>query len=132
MEDEVARIRGVYAAFNRGEFEDAAAFLHPDVRWEDPPELPGADVHRGPEGVKRFWEEFTDPFETYEMHVGAIEQVGGHWLADVHVSGHGRGSGLDAEADFTQVWTLDGGLVIRSRSFLERDDAVRAALADES
>lgn len=128
MGDDVALIRGVYDAFNRGDFEAAAASLSADVCWEDPPELPGSDVHRGREGVKRFWQEFTDPFDRYEMRLGAFEEVGGHWLVEVHVSGHGRGSGLDAEADFTQVWTIADGAVLRSRSYLDRDDAVRAAL----
>jgi ketosteroid isomerase-like protein len=124
--DEPELIRSMYAAFSRGDFEAAAAPLADDVEWHDPSELPGSDVHRGPEGVKRFWEEFTDPFETYVMEARSIERVGDHWVADVRVSGHGRASGLDAEADFTQVWTIAGGRVTRSRSFLARADALRA------
>jgi len=48
-------VRGMIDAFNRGDFEASLAYLDEDVEWHDPPDVPGAGVHRGAEEVRRWF-----------------------------------------------------------------------------
>ncbi|HWH45757.1 MAG TPA: nuclear transport factor 2 family protein [Thermoleophilaceae bacterium] len=52
------RLRAGYAAMNAGDFEAAAAPLHDDAEWIDPPDFVGAGRHVGREAIVAFWESY--------------------------------------------------------------------------
>src|SRR5258708_8255343 len=52
-EQTVSDLRNAYAAFNRGDIDDALTPLDPQIEWSEPAEFPGAAPYPGLAGVKR-------------------------------------------------------------------------------
>ena len=125
-EDElIDRLRRGYDAFNRGDFDAAVEFAHPDivfVRAAGQSDLKGADAIRA-------WME-PDAFESQVSEPLEIEIAGNRALIRQLTRARGAGSGIEVEVESWAVWTFDDdGTVTRMENFLEHDeDEARRAL----
>jgi ketosteroid isomerase-like protein len=50
----MTKLRGAYAAFNRGDVDAAVASLDPQIEWIEPAEFPGGGAFHGRDEVKRY------------------------------------------------------------------------------
>jgi ketosteroid isomerase-like protein len=124
---EIELIRRQFAGFSRGDFDAATEVLDPEVEWADPAELPGATVHKTPAGVKRFFETFTEAWESWHMEVEAIAEARPNtYLATVRFVGRGKGSGVEGDVVFWSVWHFRDGTPRRIENFMDPGDAKRA------
>jgi ketosteroid isomerase-like protein len=73
--------------------------------------------------MKRWEDSFEDLVVTYEETIDAGDRV----VVKTHVSGRGRGSGVEVNTRSYMVWTLRGNKVLRMDEFLDRDAALEAA-----
>ena len=127
-EENVEIVRGVYEAWQRGDFEVALEPFHEDIEWFGPPEAPGSSEGvRGREGVQHAlagwlgaWVDFR--FELRELIDHGDEVLAGGWQ-----HGRGKGSGVEVSEETFSVWTLQAGKIVRQRMFRDRAQALEAA-----
>lgn len=123
MQRVVELIRVGYDAYNREDFEAAAALLHPEITWnrfvdvEAPVE--GADAAR----------ELMEPrmFAQQRNEVHAIEVIGDQVLVDTTFHGVGAASGIELADRAYHLWRIKDGRAIEFTPFRKREDAMRAA-----
>jgi ketosteroid isomerase-like protein len=112
------RLRSGYDAFNRGDYDAAAQWLHPDVAYAGPggiSEVTGA-------GALRAWME-PDAFEGQVSEVLGLEIDGNRALIRQHTRARGAGSGIEMEVGSWAVWTFDDeGKVTRIETYLETEE----------
>ena len=114
-ESNVEIVRRAYEAWNRGDFDAAAAVLDPEIEWQMPANIPDAGTYRGPEEVRRRLEEFLEVWDEFTVTVEELIDEGNRVIARIRYGGLGSGSGIEvqgASAD-THVWTLRGGRAVR-------------------
>ena len=126
-EDIAKRARDGIEAFNRGDFEAAVEGFSSEIVWEVAPDLVlDAVVYEGHDGVRRFWSEWQDLFEGFEIEIvecGAVDER--RVLGVIRVKGVGAGSGMSiVSPEFFQVFEFDEGEVVRVRLSPSRADAL--------
>ena len=129
-EDIAQRAREGIEAFNRGDIGGALEGFSSEIVWEVAPDLVlDARVYEGHEGVRRFWSEWQDLFEGFEIDVVECRAVDEHRvLSVVRVKGVGAGSGLSVVSpEFFQVFEFEKGEVVRVRLSPERAAALGEA-----
>jgi ketosteroid isomerase-like protein len=125
MERAVGMARHSYDAFNRGDFDAAVEFFHPEIEWERV-----AQVERplkGREAVRRFFD--PDVFASQRSEVHEIEVLGDFLLAHCTFHSVASGSGIELAQEGYHLWRIRDGFAAEFRYFLDRDDAVAAAKA---
>jgi ketosteroid isomerase-like protein len=122
-------VRRVWAAVERQDTEAVFAFYDPDIVWQDHTgalELQDHSYH-GHEGVRQFWREWLEPFETFEAHSEAFIDAGDNVVVGFRLSGRGKASGAQVEWPLWNVYTIRNGLVIRIQAFETKGEALEAA-----
>jgi len=123
----VERILAGYDSFNRGDFDQALEGFPADVEWVAPETFLEPGPHKGPEGVRRFWEAWRDSFETFRLEIEDVHDLGEHVVVIARIHGTGRDSGAPVTTpSFPQVWTIAGDLVARMEMFTSSDAAAEA------
>lgn len=116
---------------DRARHNPAALFemLDDEVRWEvgalNIPDVGPADW-RGPAGVREFFRRWVGPFDEWGYEVGEVIDAGDSVVVHLHQWGRGKGSGATVESHFWQVWTVDGGKVVRATHHSEKAEAIKA------
>jgi ketosteroid isomerase-like protein len=120
-------IHAAYEAWSRWDIDGVLAVVHPDA--EVRPILGAnveADVYRGHEGVRRWFEDLHQEWESFETRVSEIEERGDRALCRFRIHGRGRASGAAIDGELYHLMELREGLIARLEAFRERDEAVRA------
>ena len=121
-------VRQVNAAFSSGEIDDVLAMLHPEFETVVGPKLSAEpDTYRGHDGVRRYFASFRDAMDQIRFDPFRLREAGTSVVAAVRLSATGRFTGIPVEQRLGQVWTIRDGKVIRVRSYLTYDEALRAA-----
>jgi len=128
-QENVEWVRETVEAFNRGDLVAALDQLHPDVEWETLDAFPDAGTYHGPEGVRRFFQNWRDSFQGFRLHLEECLPIGDHHVvATLRVSGEGAASGVGVESPaFFQLLELRDGQLIRARMFQTESEALEAA-----
>ncbi len=121
------RIRSGYEAFNRSDFDAAAEHLHPDVEWNRV-----AEVERPIEGKENVRANM-DPLVWSEQRVeiNRMEAIGDSLVVDTVFHATGSSSGIALDNETFHVWKIRDGMGVRFEAFLDREEAVAAACAEE-
>jgi ketosteroid isomerase-like protein len=123
-EETIERLQAGYEAFNRGDFDTAIAFFHPDVEYIP---VGGQPPIRGAEGFRAWME--PSAFERQVVEPREITVNGDKALVRIHAAVRGAGSGIEMEVGSWVVLTQDpDGLVTRMEIFfLYEEEQARAA-----
>jgi ketosteroid isomerase-like protein len=116
-------VRLSIAAYQRGEWEEATAYLAPDVVWEVGQELP----LRGPAAVREMWARWNDEWERLDMVGEEIVDAGDNVFVAMRYQGRGRLSGVAIDQRVFEVHTFRDGLCVRKVDFETRAEALQAA-----
>ncbi len=119
-----------WAAAPRKDWELMFARYSPEVLWEIPEEfqtLGFAESYRGHEGLVEGLERFSEVFESWEIRPARALDLGDRVLALGSFRGKARASGVELEQGFSQLVTLERGLVVRDRFFYSLEQGLRAA-----
>ncbi len=116
-------------AYNRGDIEAMASLADPEVEWVVAREHPAATVHRGPEAIRTYLEDWqrTMPGMAYESE--EILERDDRVLAVGRLRGSGLGSGAEVEVRIATISTFAGGRAVRVEEFLDPAEA-RLAFED--
>jgi ketosteroid isomerase-like protein len=114
-------------AFNRRDVDMVVTDLDPQAELYEWPEAPGSQSYRGPDGVRRAFENWFDAWEWMQVTIEDVEELDGRILVTLHQRAKGKGSEVEVEITSYNVYRFDDGKVTRIELFLNRDDALEAA-----
>ncbi len=123
-EENVETVRGIYAAYDRGDLDAVVAQLHPDVLACA---HPIGEKYEGREGFLRFIANWTDQFEEFQQIPEEFIDAGDRVVVRIHQKGRGKGSGVPVEAHFWLVHLLDDDKNRRVDLFDDEARALEAA-----
>ena len=126
-QENVDIVRQTYAAWDRDDRAQALAFFADDVVWTPAREDPDPEPHRGREGVRRFWGQWEELFDNIRIDAEELIEVGDRVVSRLHVTGSGKGSGIDVDQRVYQVVELRDGAIVRVDEFYARSEALDAA-----
>jgi uncharacterized protein len=116
-----------YEALATGGFEAWLPLFDPEFEMTTPPELssePG--TYRGPEGVRRWFDEFYEAMDEVRLEPHEFHQVGEWVVVPFSILARGRSTGLEVEQNAVQAWRLRDGKAIRLELFADLDQALAA------
>ena len=130
MESEQLRnLRAAFDAWNRGDFEGALALQRDDVVWKMAGTLPDLEpAYEGKDGVRRFWRDFSEPWEEISISLEqVVDERDDQLFVVVRFIAHGR-EGIEVDMPFFQIYRFDDQAMLKEfESYADLDEARRAA-----
>ena len=134
MSSNEARVRSIFETHNRGPAQLLSSLeeiFDPEIVWTPAVigGLEGGD-YRGYDGIRRYYADREDVFETGRVEVLGCEEVGDDiMIAHVLSTGVGRASGAALEQELWMLARLRNGRVLAWTAFTSRGEALEAANA---
>ena len=127
-QENVAVARAAYDAWNRGDLRSVLDRLHPDVEWEENPDVyPGLDrIYRGHDGFLKRQRDAFDVWEWFRVEEQEFIDAGDQVVVLQHERRKGRGSGIEVENDTATVLTLREGKVVHCIGYMDQAEALKA------
>jgi ketosteroid isomerase-like protein len=122
-QENVEVVRRSIAAYRAGRWDEATAYLAPDVVWEVGQELPA----RGPAAVREMWSRWNDGWERLDVESEEIIDAGDKVFVAMHYQGRGRLSGVAVDQWVFEVHTFRDGQCVSKVDFETRPEALAAA-----
>ena len=97
--------------------------LDPDMVWNPVDEA----ASQGHDGVRAALARWEGEWDEYEATADEFVDMGDRVVATLHFHGRGRGSGVETDARFYEVYTVRDGKIVRMDEFTERSEALEAA-----
>jgi len=107
--------------------DEALTYVDPGVVWNPVEELPS----QGHDAVRASLARWKAEWDDYELVPEEFVDMGDRVVATVRLRGRGRGSGVEIDARFYEVFALRDGRIVRMDQFAERSQAVEAAELSE-
>jgi ketosteroid isomerase-like protein len=127
-EENVEIVRRGAEAFVRNQWDTAFADCAPDVQWVEMPSLgPDASTYTGTEELREAVQSWTEKWSEYETEVSRYAQAGDEVVVLSRERGRGVVSGVKAERELGQVFTLRDGKIVRVRLYGSWSEALEAA-----
>jgi ketosteroid isomerase-like protein len=126
-EENVATVRAIFEAVNRGDLDDAVARIPEDfvADWSESV-APESGVYRGRDEVRRIFETTSEPWSEVEYFESEIIDAGDLVVRVGGLRARGKGSGAEVAAHGTQVWTFREGTPISVRLYQSKAEALEA------
>jgi ketosteroid isomerase-like protein len=105
----IAIIRTMYEAFNRGDIADARQLLHPAAELHQPGSVADASVYHGRDEFARGLTLWTSAWEQPRFELLDARGIGDNVLLRIRAAGRGRTSGIETGTEFFHAWTLSDG-----------------------
>ena len=128
MTDNVALVKDLYAAFQRGDVDAVIAAMAPDIDWRsvgDAEDWPGFGRRRGVEEVRGYFAAQAAELDFTGFEVRDIDPAGDDNAGDAKVLAEGvssfnfRQGGLPASAEWVHIFTLRDGRIVRFREYMD-------------
>lgn len=134
-QETVEIVRRVYDAGARRDVAAVLALYDPEVEWDishsPARELMGRRVYHGHDGLRSFFREWYEAWETVQPDLDELFDAGEHVISAEITRGRGRASGVEVELPHHAVWTIRNGRIIRVVWFGTREEALEAAGVSE-
>ena len=121
-------VKQLLGAINRRDLNVVDEFATPDVEFV--PALEGSvasRAYRGREGWESYLAEIEDTWEELRIFGAEFRDLDDRVLVLGRAEGRGKGSGVPVASPFAMVLEFRDGRILRSRSFLDHSQALRAA-----
>jgi ketosteroid isomerase-like protein len=120
---EIVRRAFEYEISGRGDAAEVLASFDPHVVMN--PVEEGASY--GVDAIRDNFEHWQTAWEDLEVTIEETIAAGDRVLLSAHHRGRGRGSGIEIDARYYEVYTLSRGKIIRIDEYADRDVALEAA-----
>jgi ketosteroid isomerase-like protein len=124
-EENVERLREVYAEWAVGNFRAGGALLAEDVVFE--PMFDGRTAYVGRAAVEKQMRDFIAQWSEFRVEAHDFVDAGETVVVTERQYGMGKSSGVEIETTFFAAWTFRDGLVTRIRWDADRTRALEAA-----
>jgi ketosteroid isomerase-like protein len=122
----VELVRLIIDALNRGDVDGMLAHMDPDFEWRPLETSPVARSCRGHRQVRRYVEDWLGTFENLRLDLEEPTEIGDRVVSGVYGRARGRGSGVELDSRFCQVWTVRGGTAHAMTEYPTREKALAA------
>jgi ketosteroid isomerase-like protein len=115
-------------AFNRRDLAEFAEIITADYEWVGA--FLGAvegGSYRGLQGLRRYFLEAVETWEEFSVSGEDFRDLGDMVLIVGRMRGRGRNSKVELDTEYTMIAEFREGRIARSRSYLDHDEALRAA-----
>jgi Ketosteroid isomerase-related protein len=123
-QENVERLRAVYAEWAKGNFRAGGELFAPDVTFE--PMSDGREALGG-DAIERYMREFLAQWNEFRVDTEEFVEVGQTILVTERQHARGKSSGVEIEMTAYCAWTFRDGLVVRVRWETDRARALEAA-----
>jgi ketosteroid isomerase-like protein len=128
----VELVKVLMDAVDRRDIDTFAAVSTDDLEWYPVfAARVGGDVYRGREGIEAFLGEVAETWDEFRPLPEEYRDLGGHVLALGRLRTRGRVSGAPGDSPWGAVYDFREGRIARIRTFLDHDEALRAAGASQ-
>jgi ketosteroid isomerase-like protein len=127
MSTRVKIVERAHAALNCGDIDAFVALCDPRFRLDMSDRVMNPAVYEGPEGIRRFYSEVREVWESYTWEPEQILDSGDQVVALLRSRGRGRGSGIEIERKTAIVWAVEGDRATSLQFYRDRNDALQAA-----
>ena len=126
-EDNIAIVRAIWDAVNRGDLDEAFEYAPDDfvADWSGS-EAPESGIYRGREAVKERFARTTEAWSEMEYFETEIIDAGDQVVRAGGVRARGKGSGAEVTALGAQVWTFREGSPVSVRLYQSKEEALEA------
>jgi steroid delta-isomerase-like uncharacterized protein len=115
-QENVELVRRWYSAWNSGDTDAVIAAFAEDVEWHGHPRLPEPGPYRGRDQVRRWMEQFREAWGELSADPVELLDADESVVALVHMTGRGRGSGVEVRGGVDiHLMTVMGGEVTSFR-----------------
>ena len=126
-QENVEIVRASYEAANRGEFDAAFSFAHPEIEFHTYTRSPEAGVYRGREAVRKYNEGLWGQFESLRIGVEELLDAGDRVVVVSTQHAIPKGGGQrEIHVHMTEVWTVRDGLLVERHSYRTKCEALEA------
>jgi|SRR6185295_9840740 len=125
-QENVALVRAMYEAFNRGDWDGVLALLSPEIEFETDPRHPEAGVYRGKQRFRRLWEDIETPYEDTVVEPERFFAQGDRVVAFITIRRRPAGSGAELTIRIGELWTVRDGKLVRGQAFADHQKALKA------
>src|SRR5262245_66545681 len=132
-EENVALVRAVWDAINRGDLDEAFKYAPEDfvADWSAS-EAPESGVYRGRERVRALFKKTREAWSQIEYFEDEIIDAGDHVVRVGGVLGRGKGSGAEVSAHGGKVWTFRVGIYVSLLLHTPKSEAVAVCCVDNN
>ena len=120
---EVVRRAVAFEFSGRGDRTDAEAIFDPNFVMNPIEEGPS----HGLDAIRDNIEHWKDAWEELEVTAEEFIDAGDRVLVTLHHLGRGRGSGIEVDARFYELYAVSDGKVVRVDEYADRAEALEAA-----
>ena len=117
-------VRRAIDAYNRG--QEALDLFDPEIEWITTGRFVEPDTYQGYEEVRRYLQALRDDFEDLHVEPHELVDAEDHVIVRVRFTGRGRLSSAPIDLEFTFVFSLRGGKIVRVRNYWEHTPALDA------
>jgi ketosteroid isomerase-like protein len=121
-------VEGLIDAWNRRDLHAALERMHPQCEVRP---VEATETLHGHDGVAAAFRDWFDAFEEFKIEAEDFIGHGDRVLVTMRQRARGKGSGLEIEERFYQVFTLRGGKVFRFEEYSDEADALEALWRQE-
>lgn len=127
--ENVEIVRRAFEAFNRAGLDALLEHFHPDLEYDVTAGIgPYAGMYYGRATVRSFLADYLDSWEYVRMEPEDFIEVGeDHVVVLLRLQMRGKGSGVEVEAQTTNVWTVRDGQALRIAVYNDKAEALAAA-----
>ena len=126
--ENVEIVRSIYEAVARRDTATVFTLYDADIEIDSSrlpeSELSGSGLIRGHEGLRRWFRDWSEAWESFEDDCEELIDAGEQVISVVTRRGRGRASGAETTAPRVGVWTIREGKVIRMVWFPTRAEAL--------
>jgi ketosteroid isomerase-like protein len=136
-QENVERLRAVYAEWATGNFRAGGELFAPDVVFEPAERITVAggarladgrsSVFLGRDAIAEYMREFLAQWSDFRIDAEEFVEAGDTIIVAERQHGTGKASGVETQMTLSSVWTFRDGLVVRVRWVSERERALEAA-----
>jgi ketosteroid isomerase-like protein len=123
-------VRTGLEAYNSADLDALVAMCHPEVEFRTSGIFPGLKpVYRGHQGLREFWRDFYETWESLTNEVEDLRAEGDRVVALFTYHARGR-DGIEVRRRGATVFTIRNGLAFRMATYASWEDALRAVGLD--
>jgi ketosteroid isomerase-like protein len=116
-------VDGLIDAWNRRDLQAALERMHPQCEVRP---IEATEALHGHDGVTAAFRDWFDAFEEFTIETEDVVAHGDRVLVTMRQHARGKGSGLEVEERFYQLFTLRDGKIFRFEEYSEEADALKA------